>query len=72
MQSILKIGVSARAVLSITDWCPPPKIKTKNIYKPQNPNQVHMHIMKTVIFRKQIELTVMIGQWPAGLVKPEP
>ena len=31
-----------------------------------------MYIMKTVIFRKQIELTVTIGQLPAGLVKPEP
>ena len=38
----------------------------------QNPNKVHMCITKTVIFRKQIELTVTIGQPPAGLVKPEP
>ena len=71
MQSILKMGVPACAVVSLTDWCPP-KIKTKNIYKPQNPNQMHMHITKTVIFRKQIELTVTIGQPPVGLVKPEP
>ena len=29
-----------------------------------------MYITKTVIFRKQIELTVTVGQPPAGLVKP--
>ena len=64
--------VPACALLSPIDWHhPPPKIKTKNIHKPQNPNQMHMHIMKTVIFRKQMELTVTIGQLPAGLVKPE-
>ena len=59
------MGAPACAVLSLTDWHPP-----KN--KTQNSNQVHMYIMKTVIFRKQIELTVTIGQPPAGLVKPEP
>ena len=63
------MGAPACAVLSLTDWHPQ-KYKKQNIK--QNPNQVHMYMMKTVIFRKQIELTVTIGQLPAGLVKPEP
>ena len=65
----------------ISNRLAPKKIKTKkeNTQKsiknllciPRN-FKVHMYITKTVIFRKQIELTVTIGQLPAGLVKPEP
>ena len=51
--------VPACAVLSLTDWHPK-KIKTNK------------YIMKIVIFRKQIEFAVTIGQPPAGLVKPGP
>ena len=57
--SILKMEAPACAVPSLTDWHPP-KIKTKK-ENTKNPNQVHMYITKTVIFRKQIELTVKTG-----------
>ena len=69
------MGVPACAVLSLTDWHPHPQNKNqkrKILTKITNPNKVHLHIMKTIIFRKQIELTVMIGQPPTGLVIPEP
>ena len=69
------MGVLACAVLSLTDWHPEKNKNQKRLkYTPQtqNPNKVHMCIMKTVILRKQTELTVTIGQPPAELVKPEP
>ena len=46
------MGAPACAVLSLTDWHPK---KNKKQESTQNPKKVHMCIMKTVIFRKQIE-----------------
>ena len=70
MNTIPSPSVPVCAVLSLTDWHKSIRLymyKVKHYY-----TKVLIYIMKTVLFRKQIELTVTIGQLPAELVKPEP